>query len=52
MLRTRLAECQVDISRAQSRLSEARQDLDAESSRYEELDAWLRDLDRQLEGGK
>ena len=51
MLRARLTELQADISRAQGRLSEARQSLDAEGGRYEELDAWLRDLDRQLEEG-
>lgn len=51
MLRARIADFHTEISRGQSRLLEARQTLDSETARYEELEALLRDLDRQLESG-
>jgi chromosome segregation ATPase len=51
MLRARLAESQADISRAQNRLLEAKRSLEAESSDYEDLEARLRELERELQGG-
>jgi len=51
MLRARLASLQEDISQAQSRLLEARQALEVETSGHEDLEARLRDLDRELQGG-
>ncbi len=49
MLKTRLADSQARVSAAEARLSQARQALDIETGRYDELDAWLKDLDRQMQ---
>ena len=51
MVQARLADNQADISRTEARLSQAKQALDVETGRYDELEAWLRDLDKQLQGG-
>jgi hypothetical protein len=49
MLRARLATLQGDISRAQGRIVEAKQTLELETSGSEDLEARLRDLDRELQ---
>ena len=51
MIRARLVDCQSNVSSTEARLAQARQALDAETGRYDELEAWLRDLDRQLQTG-
>ncbi len=51
-IRARLVEAETQHSRTDSRLANARRDLDAETGRYEELDRWLTDLDRQLQAGQ
>jgi hypothetical protein len=51
-IRARLAEAETQHSRADSRLANARRDLDTETGRYEELERWLTDLDRQLQTGQ
>jgi hypothetical protein len=51
MTEARLAKQQEQVSRAEGRLSRARQALDDEIGRYEELDMWLRDVEKQLQGG-
>ena len=50
-LRARLAESQSHVTSTESRLSHAKQALDVEAGRYEEIDTWLRDLDKQLQTG-
>jgi len=47
-LKARLAESQARLSAAEARLSQATQALEVETGRSDELDAWLRDLDKQL----
>ena len=47
-LKARLADSQAHLSAAEARLSQATQALDIETGRSDELDAWLKDLDRQL----
>jgi hypothetical protein len=49
MLRTRLADLDRQRGTAEARLGEARQTLDAETARYDELERWLNDLDRQMQ---
>ena len=51
MLRAHLAGSQGQVSSAESRLSQARQALEVETGRYDELDTWLKDIDKQLQGG-
>ncbi len=51
-IRARLMEAETQHSRAESRLAQARRDLDTETGRYEELERWLTDLDRQLQTGQ
>jgi predicted nucleic acid-binding Zn-ribbon protein len=48
-LKTRLADSQAHVSAAEGRLSRARQAFEVETGRYDELDAWLKDLDRQMQ---
>ena len=51
MVHARLSDDQGHVSSAENRLSQARQALDVETGRYDELDAWLRDMDKQLQSG-
>jgi chromosome segregation ATPase len=51
-LRARLSSHQEHMSLVEARLSQARQALDAEAGRYDELDGWLRDLDKRLQGSE
>jgi outer membrane protein TolC len=50
-VRARLAEAQAQLFSSEARLAEARQALELETGRYDELDGWLKDLDRQLQTG-
>jgi chromosome segregation ATPase len=52
IVRTRIAESQAQASSSQARLAQAREALDAETARYEELERWLGDVDRQLHDGQ
>ncbi len=49
MIRARIADSVARLSNAEARLAQARQALDVETSRYDELDASLRELDKQLQ---
>jgi predicted nucleic acid-binding Zn-ribbon protein len=49
MTKARLADSQAHVSGTELRLSQAKQALDIETGRYDELDVWLKDLDRQLQ---
>jgi chromosome segregation ATPase len=51
MIRARLAEVQAQVSRTEQRLAQAKEALEIETGQYDELQAWLRDLDKQLQGG-
>jgi outer membrane PBP1 activator LpoA protein len=51
MTRTRMVEVETQRARAQARLDDAKQSLDLESGRYEELERWLNEMDRQLQVG-
>jgi predicted nucleic acid-binding Zn-ribbon protein len=46
--RARVADLQTQLATIEARLGQAKQALDAETGRYDELDGWLKDLDRQL----
>jgi chromosome segregation ATPase len=48
-LRQRVTDQERVVSEIRTRHSQARQALEAESSRYDELDSWLRDLDLELQ---
>src|SRR5512143_1548663 len=48
-LKTRLADSQAHVHVAEGRLSQAKQAFDIETGRYDELDAWLKDLDSQMQ---
>ena len=52
MTKTRLADSHTRVSDAELRLSHAKQALDIETARYDELDGWLKDLDRQMQAGQ
>ena len=47
-LRQQLSDQERAVSRVRTRHAQAQQTLEAETSRYDELDSWLRDLDREL----
>jgi hypothetical protein len=49
--RARLGDHATAVSRIEARLTQAKQSLDAEAARYDELESWLTDLDRQLQRG-
>jgi hypothetical protein len=49
MMRARLADHQAHVANTEARLAQAKQALDVEAGRYDELEAWLRDLDKQLQ---
>jgi chromosome segregation ATPase len=51
MLRAQLAEAEAQRSRLETRLVQAKQTLDVEAGRYDELERWLNDFDRQLPSG-
>jgi len=51
MIRGRLVEVQAQVSRTEHRLSQAKEALEIETGQYNELEVWLRDLDKQLQGG-
>jgi primosomal protein N'' len=50
-IRDQYATCQQRVSQAEGRLAHAREALDIETGRYDELDRLLVDLDRQLQAG-
>jgi DNA repair exonuclease SbcCD ATPase subunit len=52
MIRTHLVGHQAEVSMAETRLSQAKEALDSEAGRYEELEARLGDLDRLLQAGE
>ena len=52
MLREQHAKSQQRVSQTESRLAHAREALDVETGRYDELDRLLADLDRQLQAGR
>lgn len=52
MVRARTVDAQAQLSSTEARLAQARQTLDAEMGRYDELEGWLRDLDKQLQTGQ
>ena len=52
MVRVQAAEADAQLSRIEARLASARQTLDAEAGKYDELERWLNDLDRQLQPGQ
>ena len=52
MLRARIVEAETERARSSTRLSQANQALDLETGRYDELERWLNDLDRQLQAGQ
>lgn len=49
MLKARMATSHAQVAGAELRLSQAKQALDIEVGRYDELDGLLKDLDRQLQ---
>ena len=48
-LRTQVVEADAQRMRLETRLASAKQTLDIEVGRYDELERWLDDLDRQLQ---
>lgn len=52
MLRARTIEVETQRARSSTRLAQAKQALDLEVGRYDELERWLNDLDRQLQAGQ
>ena len=52
MLRARMVEAETQRSRSEARLAQAKQTLDLEAGRYDDLERWLNDLDRQLQAGQ
>ena len=51
MVREQYGKAQQRVSQAESRLAHAREALDIETGRYDELDQSLADLDRHLQAG-
>ena len=51
-IRRQLRDLLVRRSAAEERLNQARQAFDAETDRYDELDRWLSDVDRDLAEGE
>jgi chromosome segregation ATPase len=49
VIRKRIVEAEAQRSRTEARLAQAKQTLDVETGRYDELERWLNDLDRQLQ---
>jgi chromosome segregation ATPase len=49
-IRAQLVALEATVNRAETRLTEAKQALDAESGRYDEIEALVDQLDRQLQG--
>jgi DNA repair exonuclease SbcCD ATPase subunit len=52
MIRQQYAKARQRVSEAEGRLARAREALDIETGRYDELDRLLADLDRQLQAGR
>jgi hypothetical protein len=52
MMKAQITESDVQASRIEARLATARQALDAEAGKYDELERWLNDLDRHLQPGQ
>jgi len=52
MIREESAKAQHRVSQTESRLARAREALDVETGRYDDLDRLLADLDRQLQAGR
>ena len=50
-IRDQYTACQQRVSQVEGRLAHARETLDTETGRYDELDRVLVDLDRQLQAG-
>jgi len=48
-VRVQVTDQEKAVSGIRTRHDQARQALEAETSRYDELDSWLRDLDRELQ---
>jgi chromosome segregation ATPase len=49
LLRSRLADSNAAVQSVQARLAQARQALDADAARYDELEGWLADVERELQ---
>jgi chromosome segregation ATPase len=52
MLRAQTIEVDAQLTKIEARLAAARQALDVETERYDELERWLNELDRQLQSGR
>ncbi len=52
VIRDQYAKAQQQVSQTEDRLTRAREALDVETGRYDELDRLLADLDRQLQAGR
>jgi primosomal protein N'' len=52
LMREQYAKAQQRVSQTEDRLSRAREALDVETGRYDDLDRVLTDLDRQLQAGR
>ncbi len=48
-VRAALAQAQAEVSRTEARLAQARQTLDAEMGRYDEVEGWLGTLEKELQ---
>lgn len=51
LMRSRLANSTQERQKLEARLAQARLALDAEAARYEELEGWLADVERELQRG-
>jgi hypothetical protein len=49
MIRSRLTATNSAVDGVQARLAQAKQVLEADAARYDELESWLTDVERELQ---